>query len=439
MLIPSRSDSDGSDNNIVVQEAIERFVYFHYNQHSRPIAFVTSGGTAVDLEENTVRTLENFSTGRRGAVSVEHFLKRGYAVIHLWRLGSASPFARVFQDVVHSDGGFFSVHGLDQFIFCNSISNDGIPLDKKSSSEKQQLLDNYLGSHQRPITLSPRLASDYYVRTALREREHALHNNLLITIPFRTVDQYLQHLHLCSSLLRPCGRMACIYLAAAVSDFYIPSKEKSLHKIHSSANSDGLTLHLRPVPKCISAIREEWAPQAFVVSFKLETQEDMLESMARRAIEKYGVHLVCANLLHTRYDWVWMIPSSSILLMESSAPEQQTKSAKIDVLSTKHGDNKQVDCDLEEQIVLYVAEKHFDYISIGGPGESGTLMTSSALDRIQLQNTFENRNRTLQRQLWWSRTKEFALQFCGSAVGLLLSYCISSLLYNNATHRKRLM
>ena len=36
-----------------------------------PVAFVTSGGTLVPLENNTVRFIDNFSTGTRGAVSAE--------------------------------------------------------------------------------------------------------------------------------------------------------------------------------------------------------------------------------------------------------------------------------------------------------------------------------------------------------------------------------
>jgi phosphopantothenate---cysteine ligase (ATP) len=37
----------------------------------RKIAVVTSGGTAVPLERNTVRFIDNFSTGTRGAKCTE--------------------------------------------------------------------------------------------------------------------------------------------------------------------------------------------------------------------------------------------------------------------------------------------------------------------------------------------------------------------------------
>ena len=229
-----------------IKETIESFVYFHYHRHSRPIVLITSGGTAVDLEENVVRTLENFSTGRRGAISVEQFLKRGYAVIHLWREGSSSPYARVFQDLT---GNSFTVDSIDQWICPSSpdVAAAGLGHRNEADMEKirtEQQLMEYLGSTgQRTVTLSPRLASDFHVRTALRERENALQSNLLLTVPFRTVEQYLQNLQLCATALVPCGRMACVYLAAAVSDFYIPQEERSLHKIQSGS-SNGLTLQL---------------------------------------------------------------------------------------------------------------------------------------------------------------------------------------------------
>ena len=62
----------------------------------RRIALVTSGGTTVPLEKNTVRFIDNFSTGNRGAASVEQLLKADYAVVFVYRTHSAFPFARQF-------------------------------------------------------------------------------------------------------------------------------------------------------------------------------------------------------------------------------------------------------------------------------------------------------------------------------------------------------
>ena len=58
----------------------------------RPLVVITSGGTTVPLERNCVRFIDNFSKGTRGALSAEHFLQAGYAVVFLSRHGSAQPF-----------------------------------------------------------------------------------------------------------------------------------------------------------------------------------------------------------------------------------------------------------------------------------------------------------------------------------------------------------
>lgn len=68
-----------------MQEKIKSFVekinylsqkYSNFKQiNSKPIILVTSGGTSVPLELNTVRSIENFSTGTRGARSAEFFIK----------------------------------------------------------------------------------------------------------------------------------------------------------------------------------------------------------------------------------------------------------------------------------------------------------------------------------------------------------------------------
>ena len=87
-------------------------------------------------------------------------------------------------------------------------------------------------------------------------------------------------------------------MAAAVSDFYVPWASLPEHKIQSSTGS--LELNLQTVPKCLPLLTQEWAPQAFHVSFKLETDKDILIKKAQAAIAKNGVHCVVANMLETR-------------------------------------------------------------------------------------------------------------------------------------------
>ena len=71
------------------------------------VVCVTSGGTSIPLEENTVRAIETAATGRLGATSAEYmlpqhanltfnryFLKAGFKVIFLHRRYSRLPFVQ---------------------------------------------------------------------------------------------------------------------------------------------------------------------------------------------------------------------------------------------------------------------------------------------------------------------------------------------------------
>ena len=72
------------------------FIRFH-SKEDRLFCLVTSGGTTAPLERNTVRFIDNFSKGTRGATSAEYFTNEGYAVIFLTRAMSIQPFTRHLQ------------------------------------------------------------------------------------------------------------------------------------------------------------------------------------------------------------------------------------------------------------------------------------------------------------------------------------------------------
>ena len=59
-------------------------------------------------------------------------------------------------------------------------------------------------------------------------------------------------------------------------------------------------LKLEPVPKIIKPLVAHWCPQAFIVSFKLETDPRILLEKARQALTKYEHNVVIANLLTER-------------------------------------------------------------------------------------------------------------------------------------------
>jgi phosphopantothenate-cysteine ligase len=95
------------------------------------------------------------------------------------------------------------------------------------------------------------------------------------------------------------------YLAAAVSDFFIPRERMEEHKIQSSSEKPGtgkqLVVNLDPVPKFLSKLVSSWAPrESMIVSFKLETDPSLLVTKAEQALDRYGHDLVIGNLLTTR-------------------------------------------------------------------------------------------------------------------------------------------
>lgn len=81
-----------------VKEKMSAFAVQHA-EAGRRVVLITSGGTKVPLESRTVRFLDNFSSGRRGASSAEYFMDSGYAVIFLHRHRSLYPYTRTFSTI----------------------------------------------------------------------------------------------------------------------------------------------------------------------------------------------------------------------------------------------------------------------------------------------------------------------------------------------------
>ena len=85
------------------------------------------------------------------------------------------------------------------------------------------------------------------------------------------------------------------YLPAAVSDFYLPADSLAEHKIQSR-EVETLDVSLLPVPKKLGIIKSN-NPSAIAISYKLETDEAILENKAVMSLEKYNMDMVIANLL----------------------------------------------------------------------------------------------------------------------------------------------
>ena len=411
---------------------LAQFVLYH-SSHQRPIALVTSGGTAADLEVNSVRSLDNFSTGLRGAISVEEFLRRGYAVLHLWRSGSAAPFARVLSE---SLGLAQANHGLSVDSLGKLFAGDHVleghneealvqqvldqedpwltqPIGNNSTSSRETLPKHYQPQAAPGIALHRQILYSSKLQHALQERSQALKEQRLFTIPFRTIEEYLAKLQLAATALQDSSSLALCYLAAAVSDYYIPHALKSQHKIQSQegGNEAGITLNLHPVPKTMALLRKKWAPKSFLVSFKLETDRDILRRKAEQAVQKYACHLVIGNLLQTRHSQVWILTPGDA----NSNPDTWS-------FTPISCDSQSSQETLESVIIDFVVQAHFEFISNQGYRCNG--LELAAKRKVEL----EEQKRRLQRQAFAVQLKQQVWTTIGMAIAVILSSTISSIL-----------
>lgn len=259
---------------------------------------MTSGGTTVPLEQRCVRYIDNFSSGSRGAASTEYFVKAGYAVVFLYRRGTYQPYCRALPD--------------DPLLECfESTGNSQIQVQEQHSEA---------------------------VKQAIRDHHAAVAGGHLLKLPFTTIFEYLQMLQMIAVSMRSLGPRAMFYLAAAVSDFYVPWKSMAEHKIQSA--SGPLDMRLMQVPKMITALRKEWAPIAFYISFKLETDSKILLDKAGKALKKYKVHAVVANELLTRKEEVTVVTSNGNIPVrrDKSHASSDVENPLIELLVSRHSD-----------------------------------------------------------------------------------------------------
>ena len=244
------------------------------------VILITSGGTIVPLEQQTVRFIDNFSTGTRGARIAEALLALpGYRVIYMHRQGCVMPFMSSVPATVQ-DALAYGESWL------NSVRAKAADLD-----------------------LSARL----------------------FCLPFKTVTEYLSTLlKVASDYLAPIGQRACIISAAAVSDFYIPPDELPTHKIQS--DGQGLSLVLKPTPKMLKNLVEAGV---IVVSFKLETDPELLKTKSEQAVANYGVGMVVGNVLSTRYSEVQILRNGKWTVLHGDQLEKQIVDHVVHMMDEK--------------------------------------------------------------------------------------------------------
>jgi phosphopantothenate-cysteine ligase len=230
----------------------------------KKVVLITSGGTTVPLEKQTVRFLDNFSAGTRGSTSAEYFIEQGYACIFLHRQWSLEPYTRHYT------------HSKNCFLDLLENTDQNISIKQDHFQEIKIILEKYQNASKH-----------------------------LLKINFNSVQEYLWLLKTITIKMDCLQQDAMFYLAAAVSDFYIPASKMVEHKIQSSGG--GLSIEMDSVPKFIKPLVQTWAPNAYTVSFKLETDSDILVSKSKKALETYGHQTVVANMLSTRKFVVWCI------------------------------------------------------------------------------------------------------------------------------------
>uniref|UniRef100_UPI00358E48FF phosphopantothenate--cysteine ligase n=1 Tax=Myxine glutinosa TaxID=7769 RepID=UPI00358E48FF len=340
--------------------AMKTFTKWHGLRGTR-VALVTSGGTRAPLEACSVRFLDNFSSGFRGAASTEKFLSSGYAVIFLHRLGSLVPFSRHFAGLDLLDYMEFDEEGEKQKGNVRKGQSGGVGslglgseedgMDYIFTEELREWAD--AGEAENEMTIcqecevteigpSPRIGKTIRAERlprlewVLRKRREAHNLRTLLCVPFCTVYEYLHLLRAASLALEPLGPSAILFLAAAVSDFHQPPDTMPQHKIHSLGKP--LELTLSPIPKLLSPLASFWVPAAFIVAFKLESEPEQLESRATAGLARLAPSLqravaVVANLLTER--------RKRLLVLVSRGGDQKVEGQLVECSSEGKGSEAQ--------------------------------------------------------------------------------------------------
>jgi len=127
------------------------------------------------------------------------------------------------------------------------------------------------------------------------------------------------------------------FLAAAVSDFYVPWESMAKHKIESAVGP--LNMQLNQVPKMLFILRKNWAPSAFCVSFKLETDPNILLQKAEMALKKYGMNVVVANELANYKDVVVMVTRGGRMTVSGCSKEEDLEEQLTELLVKMHSEH----------------------------------------------------------------------------------------------------
>ncbi|GJN21408.1 hypothetical protein PR202_gb08880 [Eleusine coracana subsp. coracana] len=191
-----------------------------------------------------------------------------------------------------SEGG-----GARRRIVCVTSGGTTVPLEQRCV----RYIDNFSSGHRGAAS------TEYFLKAVVDSHE---------TVVKKAIGEYSKLLKIVATSMSSVGLHGMFYLAAAVSDFYVPWDSMAKHKIQSA----GGPLDMRLI--------------------QLETDSDILVQKADMALNKYKMNIVVANLLATYKEEVIIVTNS-----ERNAIR-------------KHNKNE----DLEEHIIKLLEKSHSKYI-----------------------------------------------------------------------------
>lgn len=216
---------------------------------------LTSGGTKVKLSEDNNYILDNFSTGTRGSLICENLFLKNQFCIFFYRKNSKMPFTEFFDN-----------------------------------SENEKKFNNNLQKH-------------FQIKIKNFKNKMLKVKNKIFFIEFEYVHEYVYKLIKINNFLKKflSSKKIIFIYAAAVSDFII--KKKDLNKNLDLLKKDELEIPLTKMIKTLNFLKNSKNEKNifFRISFKLETNSDILEKKVYQAFQKSGSDIVIGNLLQTRY------------------------------------------------------------------------------------------------------------------------------------------
>ena len=242
---------------------------------SRQIAIISSGGTKVKLDAKGEYMIDNFASGWRGVYLTENLIDQGFFVIFLYRKTSHVPYERSYSHVNEETVNMYN--------------------------ERLQKIKN--------------------------NREN------LVCLSFDFIFEYLYKLWQLSENIQKlnCSQKVMYIMAAAVSDFYVPLEDLP-DDLEDRVES--ITMKLKTTPKILGLIKKLFPkPNFIMVSFKLETDETILEDKVIKSFNSNFSDYIVGNVLSTRnkrlYLYHMVEGKHEVIVIEKEVEGQGILEAKL--------------------------------------------------------------------------------------------------------------